>query len=253
VAFDNMQKRPIKGTTGWTQYAVVLDVPSDASQIAFGVLLDGKGTVWADEFVFDKVGTGVATTDLMSAQSAGKVSNLDFERGPAGKCPEGWFEAGERPTNFEMVTVHGGYSGRQAAMVRARGKPLGFGTLMQTATAEHFRGKRIRMSGWMRTENVSDGWAGLWLRVDDKSGNSSAFDNMYERSIKGTTPWTRYDIVLDVGADATIIAFGTLLTGQGAAFVDDFTFEVVDRSVPVTDVMKRPKLAETPINLDFEE
>ena len=44
VAFDNMGNRPIKGTTGWQDYEVVLDVPKDATGVAFGILLDGSGT-----------------------------------------------------------------------------------------------------------------------------------------------------------------------------------------------------------------
>jgi hypothetical protein len=33
VAFDNMQDRPSKGTSGWQNYHVVLDVPQDATGI----------------------------------------------------------------------------------------------------------------------------------------------------------------------------------------------------------------------------
>ena len=29
LAFDNMMKRPIKGSTDWTKYAIVLDVPDE--------------------------------------------------------------------------------------------------------------------------------------------------------------------------------------------------------------------------------
>jgi len=43
IAFDNMQKRAINGTTGWQRYEVVLDVPKDATVVAFGILLNGGG------------------------------------------------------------------------------------------------------------------------------------------------------------------------------------------------------------------
>jgi hypothetical protein len=39
LAFDNMQDRPIKGTTGWQNCEVVLDVAPDATGIYFGILL----------------------------------------------------------------------------------------------------------------------------------------------------------------------------------------------------------------------
>ena len=44
LAFDNMLDRPIKGTTDWTRYAVVLDVDKTAVAIAFGVLAGGEGS-----------------------------------------------------------------------------------------------------------------------------------------------------------------------------------------------------------------
>jgi hypothetical protein len=37
LAIDNMQRRAIKGTTGWQRYEVVLDVPKEATGVAFGI------------------------------------------------------------------------------------------------------------------------------------------------------------------------------------------------------------------------
>ena len=45
LAFDNMADRPVRGTGDWQQYDVVLDVPPTAQTLAFGVLLEGAGTV----------------------------------------------------------------------------------------------------------------------------------------------------------------------------------------------------------------
>ena len=49
LAFDNMQQRQLKGTTGWTEYSITLPVHAEARQLAFGVLTAGTGTVWADD------------------------------------------------------------------------------------------------------------------------------------------------------------------------------------------------------------
>ena len=43
LASDNMQTRPIKGTTDWKSYSVVLDVATNADSIAYGILLVGEG------------------------------------------------------------------------------------------------------------------------------------------------------------------------------------------------------------------
>jgi hypothetical protein len=64
LAFDNMQTRKITGTRDWATYTVVLDVPRDAAAIYFGILLDGRGRVWADDFTFEIVGKDVETTSM---------------------------------------------------------------------------------------------------------------------------------------------------------------------------------------------
>ncbi|MCA9290405.1 MAG: hypothetical protein KDA25_04705, partial [Phycisphaerales bacterium] len=65
IAFDNMDPRPIVGTTGWRTYSVVLDVAPNAEQIVFGALLSGSGTVWVDDMVVEVVGLDVPSTALV--------------------------------------------------------------------------------------------------------------------------------------------------------------------------------------------
>jgi hypothetical protein len=62
IAFDNMQCRPVSGTTGWAQIEVVLDVPLDADRVAYGVLLSDQGEVWIDGISLDVVDDCVPTT-----------------------------------------------------------------------------------------------------------------------------------------------------------------------------------------------
>lgn len=68
VSFDNMQDRPIKGTTAWTKYSVVLDVPARSSNIAFGILVDGAGSVWLDDLAFEVVDESVPVTGASNKQ-----------------------------------------------------------------------------------------------------------------------------------------------------------------------------------------
>lgn len=49
LSFDNMTDRPIRGTSDWTQYSIVLDVPQNSIDIALGVILEGEGTAWIDD------------------------------------------------------------------------------------------------------------------------------------------------------------------------------------------------------------
>lgn len=59
LAFYNSQDKPIVGSQDWQLRSVVLDVPSNATNIAFGVLQYGKGQVWIDKLSMDMVGTDV--------------------------------------------------------------------------------------------------------------------------------------------------------------------------------------------------
>jgi hypothetical protein len=77
LAFDNMQSRPIQGTTGWKEYEVVLDVPPTAADIAFGILLDGGGSTWISGVTVTEVGTNVPTTGTGPLQAP---TNLDFTK-----------------------------------------------------------------------------------------------------------------------------------------------------------------------------
>jgi len=79
LAFDNMQSRPIKGTTDWTHYDVVLDVPAEAVNLAFGILLAGAGKTWTDDVSFAVVDASVPTTEARRTPERAAPENLDFE------------------------------------------------------------------------------------------------------------------------------------------------------------------------------
>jgi len=64
VAIDNMENRRVRGTTRWTTYDIVLDVPRDADEIFYGVSLKGRGTVSVGDPVLSVVSNDVAVTDL---------------------------------------------------------------------------------------------------------------------------------------------------------------------------------------------
>ena len=143
------------------------------------------------------------------------------------------------------------YNGHPSAYLKAKSPVVqGFGTLMQNFRADHYLGKRVRFSAFVKTEGAQD-WAGLWMRVD-KGSKQVAFDNMQNRPIKGTTNWQKYDVVLNVPQDATGIFFGVLLSGSGTAWLNDAKFEAVGPTVLTTngDMIQEP---DEPTNLDFEK
>lgn len=76
-SFDNMDDRPIKGNTGWRKYCIVLNIPSDAKLIAFGIILSGSGRAWIDAVRFDLAGESEVVTGELELPT-GPV-NTDFD------------------------------------------------------------------------------------------------------------------------------------------------------------------------------
>ena len=165
-----------------------------------------------------------------------------------------WFPAGSNPQDYAMGADESVQrQGRASGTILAIDEDAdGFGTLMQVFDAADYRGQRLRLRGYVKTDAVED-WAGLWMRVDGSAGEMLSFDNMGNRPIKGTTDWQPYDVVLDVPAESDRIAFGLLMGGTGQAWMDDLQFDVVDRSVPTTDLQTNADDGPKPsANLSFE-
>lgn len=85
--FDNMQNRPIIGTTDWIKCEIIFDMPDSKSNILFGFILSGPGKAWADNVSFEVVDSTynktaapinlplLPNTELYPF----KANNLDFE------------------------------------------------------------------------------------------------------------------------------------------------------------------------------
>ena len=79
LAADAMQDRGIVGTRDWQKYEIVLDVPTESVEIAFGAHLSGGGTLWIDDVQFQGVNDHVPVTGPGTVASVPRAKNLDFE------------------------------------------------------------------------------------------------------------------------------------------------------------------------------
>src|SRR5262249_4444428 len=142
------------------------------------------------------------------------ATNLGFEaaQGPKEARPAGWSGGGEGyDLTVDAGSSRSGHgSGHIARRTGAPAGPNDFASLTQCIEPTDWRGQRVRLSGWLKTRDA--GWAGLWMRVDGAQNKSFAFDNMRNRAPKGTTEWTRYEVVLDVPQGAIRVCFGMLLS-----------------------------------------
>jgi hypothetical protein len=102
----------------------------------------------------------------------------------------------------------------------------GFGTATQALDAQAYRGKKIKLNAYVRTNVAGSGNQGqLWLRVDRESKQVGFFDNMRDRPIK-SDEWSEYEIAGDVADDAIRIVFGCFLKGMGQLWTDEFNLQV---------------------------
>ena len=124
---------------------------------------------------------------------------------------------------------------------------------MQTASPADYKGKKVQLSAWMRTEDANDGGAHLWLRVDgQQSGTPLQFDNMTGRAPTGTTDWQLYSVVLDVPSDAKRLAYGVFVSGRGTMWVSGTKLEAVGPEVASTNLLGKPAPESgQPTNLSF--
>ncbi len=127
---------------------------------------------------------------------------------------------------------------------------------MQTTSADTYAGKRVRLSGWMKTQEANEGGGHLWLRIDGQErGQMLGFDNMDNRPVKGTADWQEASIVLDVPKDARALAYGFFVQGGGKMWVNGQRIEEVGPDVPTTNMLNKagqPALPAAPRNLGFD-
>jgi hypothetical protein len=172
--------------------------------------------------------------------------------------PTGWVFRSYTEKSYKMymdkATLRNGKAVPTIKSVKEVKNQAGYANLSQSFLSAKYKGQRIRMSGYMRTQNVT-GWAAFWLRADKYSINNHSFDNMQDRQISATNDWTKYDIVLDIPDSATKLDFGAMLIGNGQIWVDNITFEIVDKSVSLTgdgNFFENKFMHLEPIDLNFD-
>jgi hypothetical protein len=157
------------------------------------------------------------------------------------KMVDGWMRAGSKPKSYDIgkddsITY---YQNSTYYLKSIEYVADGFGTILKNLKPADYLGKRIRMTGFIKSENLK-GYAGMWMRVDgEKPGTMLSFDNMFDRKITGSNDWMKFEIVLDVPDSSINIGYGVLIWGEGEIWFPDLTFEIVGNDVPTTDIIKK--------------
>ncbi len=161
---------------------------------------------------------------------AKEAFNLDFEQGPAGQPPAGWAFP-QQGNGFRATTENQACAGGLQCGHVMREKPTDTpaASLGQRIDATPYRGKTIRFRAKVRSKLTPLSSARLWMRVDLADGKGMGyFNNMSDRDPGPLADWTQLEITGPVDNDAEAVAFGLLFVGDGEAWIDDASIEVVN-------------------------
>ncbi|MEM9931271.1 MAG: peptidase S41, partial [Bacteroidota bacterium] len=171
------------------------------------------------------------TALALSAQDT--PPNLDFESGKEGDLP-GWSNFGG--DGYTVSSVDEAYGGTKAGFINTTTGSGDYKALAYNIPAR-YEGKQLKLTGWVKTKDVTDGYAGLWLRLDPQVG----FDNMADRGLTGTNDWQRLEIEMELKPSQTkAIVLGCLLVGKGQVWVDDLELTIDGKPYDQAPAKKLP-------------
>lgn len=83
----------------------------------------------------------------------------------------------------------------------------------------YIRGSDLKLTGYIKTENVENGYAGFRINIFDEKINNTEL-RMEETGATGTTDWKEYSIETHISDSVRSVSIGVELTGTGTAWFD---------------------------------
>jgi RNA polymerase sigma factor (sigma-70 family) len=211
-ATDSMVDRPIRGTSDWQQVEFITDVPNEPCVIYLGPDLYGPGELWADDFEIELAGPKEPFTD----DRKWHVWNSNL------------FSYSK---TMDLQTRHDGHPTVRLSYDADGDAPHGsfmwWGQSIRTP--DKYAGHTVRLTGWVKTENVSDH---LEPTFKPRADNYKilANDNMVkDHHLKGTLDWTPFTVTCAVPKTTTRLDLGFCFWGSGKVWIDmeSVKFEIV--------------------------
>lgn len=178
--------------------------------------------------------------------------NLNFEENIFGnELPDYWFKSGtanyiaRKDSNCTFV---GNYSSVIYSKSDVGSKS--FGCVVYKLPA-YFEGRKINLRGFMKTENVERGFAGITLRIDGDEGTLE-YENMHKRNISGTQDWEEFSITLPFHNNAKNIVVGGILTGKGKVWFDNFKVSIDGKDISSLKPDEK-KLSKAALDVEFDK
>lgn len=181
----------------------------------------------------------------MASFAQQKIENLDFET-TENNSPALWKLMGNNSAKV-FSDFNEKQQGKASAVIESEGTE-GFRAIMYTLP-NNYAGRKITLSGYLKTENVTDGFAGLWMRIDPEV----AFNNMQNVGLKGTNDWKKYEVTLNMSPENTQqIVIGALLSGKGKIWVDDLKVSIDGKDIENAKIFEK-KLTKVELDKEFDK
>ncbi len=156
--------------------------------------------------------------------------NLDFEElSTDQKMADGWYRASDYPVSIEPHGHNGTNSGHIIS------NNTGIEGRIAYVVPANYDGKDVLLEGYMKTEKVTNGFTGLFMRMEGSfegyPGFVRGFNKMEDRNIHGTNDWTKYSVSMALSENVDYIIIGGILSGKGEAWFDDFRISIDGKDI----------------------
>ena len=210
---------PVEGSSDWTRYELVIDVPNNANSIQVSLSMEGHGKLWLDSIHFAVVDKTIPLTGTRIIPPLHEPQNLNFTNDL-----EHWYLTGTFPQDYTYAIDSETLSGdaKCISIVSSKSEPRGNIILQQTLSPYNYRGKRVRFSASIRSIGFKQ-QANLYI-----STGIELNEEKMKCTICETTEWTHYEVFLDIVNLNSYINFGLILQGQGQVRMTNAHFEVIE-------------------------
>jgi len=204
----------------WTPLEVKVFVPPSTNMVFVRGGIFGVGEVWFDDF---SLTAGPATPEKPFAVGKNLLADPGFE----GNLDE--WELSLPPLEGLRADVDPqiSHSGTQSVRLESQRHPPFqlFSHVYQVFNTRALSGKRVRLSGWIKTDHLDAASAFFTIVA---TGQYGSFRPNIPEGISGTQDWTYATYEADIPRNTyTVWARAAFSTSEGKVWFDDLKFEVV--------------------------
>jgi hypothetical protein len=167
--------------------------------------------------------------------------------------PKAWTKSGTWAGSYTMeIKANEGLNESKAIVLESVGKDIyGSGAVIQTINARNYLGKRVKLSAFIRTENVKD-FACLILSPQNKMDDfwNNSFNNSEDKKtfLQGNHAFKKIESYLNVSDNAGNLVIGAMIKGEGKIWIDNINLEIIE------NLPENPQaLAKELQNIEFED